>query len=323
MDNISRILVADDLVREDKAVPSAAVELGIGLAQALHADLHLVHVYDLPRIPVSPDALNLVEAPYVERMANVLEAESESLKQGRLGLNITSSVEKGQTTEVLLRVLAEQNCQLLVLGTHSDSERRNTIGRVVEDMLRRSPVPVVTVNPDASIGPRYELKSIVVPVDFSSTTTALAGMSCELATRVGADVALIHVLEEWAYPVIQSASLLAGGFVMPLERDLQELANQRVAELDELAKSTRRLYPSLKVTTRLIERAVSVDDGIIETAAAFQANLILMGHRHRSRFSDAVLGSTSRAVVRDSDCPVLTLSPQSTEKFQQTMKKSA
>lgn len=307
-DNIARILVADDLEYGDdggeRRVPSAQLRVAADLAGPLHSSISLVHAYDLPEIVPLPPSVAVLEGPYVAELKRALDDESSQLREDRPALDIVPSVEKGDAVAVLLADIARLGCDLVVVGTHGRRGlQRVVLGSVAEEVIRRAPIPALSLNPMSAPEPQYRPSRILVALDFSASMHGVLDAAAKFARAFGAALVLATVIEEWVYPVVQSASLLAGGFVMPLERDLREYANLRDEQLRELAAPL--VASGLRVETRLIERAPSVSAALLGEARASQCDLVVVGHRHASRLEYALLGSVSRNVIRDASCPVL------------------
>lgn len=306
---LSRILVADDLNRENKAEAPAAVRLALALARRSGAELRLVHAYEFPKLTMPAEAINFIEQPYVEAMETALDTEATELERANPHLKLVSSVERGAPVEVLLSDAKTHDIDLLVMGTHGrHGVKRAFLGSIAEEVVRRSSVPVLTVNPHAEVKDQLGLSKILVAVDPTDKLDPVLIEAERFARAFGAQLVLMSVVEEWVYPVVQSASLLAGGYIMPLERDLKELGNLRDQQLREVA---RRFEGSgLDVQTRLIERATGVGEAIVHEAQNMNADLIIIGHHPASRLEYAVLGSVSRYVLREAFCPVLTVPPE-------------
>ncbi|MGI9647334.1 MAG: universal stress protein [Acidimicrobiia bacterium] len=86
-------------------------------------------------------------------------------------------------------------------------------------------------------------------------------------------------------------------------------------EVDEIVMYTQRLE---QIDKRLEESGVphvihdyirgkEVAEDIIETAVEAEADLIVIGHRPRSRTGKFLLGSTLQDVIMDSPCAVMTV----------------
>lgn len=306
MKNQARILVADDLSRDQRTEPTTALELASSLAERLGSEIHLVHAYHIPELTLPVQSMNALEGPYVDEMQRALEGESQVIRARRPNLRIVPEVTKGDTVEALIEDVKRHDLKLAVLETHGRKGiRRALLGSVAEEFIRRSPVPVLTVSPHTVLEPHYKPTKILVPVDFSKGSERVLEAATEFAQAFGASLVLMHVVEEWSYPIVQSASLMAGGVFLPLERDLREEANNRYVELQKLRES---LPTGLVADVKLIEQAAGVAEAILDTARETSCNLILMGHHRAGRVQSAMLGSVNRQVVRDASCPVLTLS---------------
>lgn len=283
-----------------------ALEIASSLAEALGSEIHLVHAYHIPELTLPVHSMNAIEGPYVDEMQRALESESDAIRAKRPNLRIVPEVTKGDTVDALIEDVRKHDLKLAVLETHGRKGlRRALLGSVAEEFISRSPVPVLTVSPHTVIEPQYKPHKILVPVDFSKESEGVTEVATEFAQAFGAHIVLMHVVEEWSYPIVQSASLMAGGVFMPLERDLREEANNRHIELQKLRE---KLPPGLVIETRLVEQASSVGEAILTVAREAQCNLILMGHHRAGRIQSAMLGSVNRYVVREAHCPVLTLS---------------
>lgn len=309
LENLMRILAADDLARENKQEPGAVLKLASAIAEPLQSEVHLVHAYEMPHLTVPSGAMDLIEGPYVDAVTKALDEESEAMRLRKPNLKVHPSVEKGKAIDVLLHDIETRDCQLVVVATHGrHGMKRAVLGSVAEEVIRRSSVPVLAINPGVTIRERFKPRKILVALDMSETSPNVVKVAGQFAKVFGASLTLTSVIEEWVYPIVQSASLLAGGFVMTLERDLNELGSLRNSQLKESENELKKT--GLIVETKLIERATSVAGAILSEAQTGGFDMIVMGHRHASRLEYALLGSVSRYVVRESTCPVLIVPPE-------------
>jgi nucleotide-binding universal stress UspA family protein len=148
---IQRILVPVD----GSAPSSRGLQQAVTLAQALGAQLVLLHVLD-----DFPRALELAPAPaYREALQRLRQRGEELLNEAR-ELAASASVQ----AQTLLREIGAETvgdaivqqarlsrCELIVMGTHGRRGlQRLAMGSDAEVVLRTSPVPVLLVNPGAS-----------------------------------------------------------------------------------------------------------------------------------------------------------------------------
>ncbi len=122
----------------------AAIEQAVGQAVAFEATLHALFVVELAA--ASPMQITL------DTVIHRLEAEGERVT-GRIaeaaeaaGIEAVTSVRHGVADEAILDYVEEQDVDLVVMGTHGRrGVDRYLLGSVTERVVRRSPVPVLTV----------------------------------------------------------------------------------------------------------------------------------------------------------------------------------
>lgn len=139
---------------------------------------------------------------------------------------------------------------------------------------------------------------ILVPTDFSEPSDAALEYARVLATRFGASLHLVHVLE---HPVIGAFGGEAYLGVSPaLEATLRAEAEAAMATRLPDAERAR-----LRATAEIVEGPAA--STIVDYAEARQISLIVMGTHGRTGLAHALLGSVSEHVVRLAACPVLTV----------------
>ena len=144
------------------------------------------------------------------------------------------------------------------------------------------------------------LKTILVPFDFSECSEAALRYGLELARRFDAHVHLLHVVQD---PLTQPWA--AEGFSIPLFEVVdkwQKEAKERLA-LSVPAADADRVTIAATVAWPYSE--------ILRYALEHNVDLIVMGTHGRGGVSHLLLGSIAEKVVRRAPCPVLTVrSPQ-------------
>lgn len=140
---IRRILVGTDFSEPARRAVHHVVEL----ARALDADLVVLHAYELPVYGL-PDATIL---PSIEQAAEIAEAaqrhlDAEVERLRHLGLRVEGVLRNAAPAEALLEVARERGADLIAVGTHGRGAlRRALLGSVATDVIRTSPLPVLTV----------------------------------------------------------------------------------------------------------------------------------------------------------------------------------
>lgn len=143
------------------------------------------------------------------------------------------------------------------------------------------------------------ITKILVPMDFSPHADRAFGYATALARRLGAELLLVHVVED----PYASGAWGAEGYVPNVAELLQELiagTERQLATLKETEAAQGLAVKTAVVTGRPAQ-------SIIERAASEGCDLIVMGTHGRTGLSHAVMGSVAERVLRKASCPVLTV----------------
>ncbi|WP_311171101.1 universal stress protein [Halobellus ordinarius] len=137
-----RILVPTD----GSECADRAVEHAIDLAAQYDAELRVLSVIDARDVSHSAPAISVdqVEDTLRERAESVVEAVAD--RAAEAGVDVETAVEPGIPDDVITEYAGENDCDLVVMGTHGRTGlERYLLGSVTERTVRRSPVPVLTV----------------------------------------------------------------------------------------------------------------------------------------------------------------------------------
>ena len=93
------------------------------------------------------------------------------------------------------------------------------------------------------------------------------------------------------------------GFAMPGDGSADHVGDRRAADLDETVRVLAAAQPGTAVDRALLSGRVPTE--IVEEAARFEADLIVVGHRGYGPWESMLLGSVSAEVVDHATCPVL------------------
>jgi len=145
-------------------------------------------------------------------------------------------------------------------------------------------------------------KRIMVPVDGSPTAAKGLAVAMRLAKESGANLLLLHVVDE--FPAFATPD--AGASSVPLIDALRETGRETLAAVAASAKD-----PAVAPETALVENfGKRVADAIVDEAVRWKADLIVMGTHGRRGVRRALLGSDADLVVRYSPVPVLLVPPE-------------
>lgn len=121
------------------ACAQASLEMAAKLARVHGADLVLVHVSDLP-----PNVPEDAHEKVVHGASRRLDDLAAPLRDD--GLTIATRARVGDVSRQILSIAMEENASAIVMGTHGrNGLARAFLGSVAENVVRRSPIPVVTL----------------------------------------------------------------------------------------------------------------------------------------------------------------------------------
>src|SRR5207344_2353311 len=111
------------------------------------------------------------------------------------GIDVETVVRSGDVSNKIDAEILADKPDLVVMGTHGRRGfERWIIGSTTERLIRRSPVPVLTLSAAARGGFRF--RRILVTTDFSRGTVNALDYAFSIARENRAGITLLHVLEE-------------------------------------------------------------------------------------------------------------------------------
>lgn len=140
-----RILVPTDFGEGSEAALSYAIDL----ARSLHAEVVVMHAYEIPVVGFPDGAL--VATP--ELATRVLEGAREGLERTMRahaadGVPLTQIVKQGDAAGAIASAANEVGAELVVMSTHGRRGLSHALlGSVAEKVVRTAPCPVLTVKP--------------------------------------------------------------------------------------------------------------------------------------------------------------------------------
>jgi nucleotide-binding universal stress UspA family protein len=137
----------------------------------------------------------------------------------------------------------------------------------------------------------FEVRTVLVPVDFSACSLAALQHAVALATPRRGTIHLLHVVDPTA------GSL---GEVEPIATGVLARFQERLTRLTS-APHVRGVKTEVHVAVG------SVEGEILDTVDRHHVDVIVMGTHGRSGWGQLLLGSITERVVRRASCPVLTV----------------
>jgi universal stress protein A len=125
-----------------------ALRYALALAQTHAASLCLVHAYDI--LPYTlPEGMPMVDDVQMGQLREALEKQLQTAaERARAGgaTQVTTQLVTGSASTEIVRVAAELQADLIVMGTHGRTGLTHLlIGSVTEKVVRKAPCPVLTV----------------------------------------------------------------------------------------------------------------------------------------------------------------------------------
>ena len=280
-----------------------AFDYAVFMAERFESELHMLHAQVLHFADPANPSHHFPEAEaLLDRLEKVAHSELGAVAdRGDLSvLKIRQAQRRGiDIGSVILDFSREIDAGLIVMGTHGRrGAKRLLLGSVAEDVLRRSPGPVLLVRETGERTHREKIDSILVPIDFSAASRAAATAAAGLAEVVRADLRLLHVVEIPSLPSV---------YGQPLVFDLSDLTARSLGALEDLAGELE-----LPTETKLLSVPGHPATEIVAEAKKTDAGLIVMPPHNRGHLGALLTGRTTDQVVRRAPCPVLTTGIAST-----------
>lgn len=139
-----------------------------------------------------------------------------------------------------------------------------------------------------------EIRTILVPIDFSSHAHAVLEWAAHLAEEHGSKLVLLH-----AYHLPVDFQQLEGAYLPP---DFwAQVKADSSANLERSAATLRERGLTVETVVREGYPATAIE----EEARARHADLVVIGTRGHSGLKHLLLGSIAERVVQKAPCPVL------------------
>jgi nucleotide-binding universal stress UspA family protein len=250
-------------------------------------------------VPVDETAFSERALPVAAALAGALDAsvrlmtvgsegigrisDEQYLSQLAAGLDVPSSWRALRTKDTAGTALASalredaDPATLVCMAAHGRTRPRLMLSSVSEELLHVSPHPVILVGP-AARAPAIPVKRMIVCLDGSAIAEAVLPAATDLASRLGANVTLLHVMDQ------PHSGHIVHGYLADVAHRLGSLPMH-------IAIHTAGGAGPAKV--------------IVEHATETEAGLIAMATHGRTGLRRALLGSVAQSVVHHAGCPVL------------------
>lgn len=291
-----------------------ALDTAAHLANALGAELHVLHVWQLPEFG-SPSRTALGNPTAWQSLANRVEAHVREQLDAFVGearsrgVSIAkASTLPGLAPLTIVDTATRENYDLIVMGTHGRTGlQRVFLGSVAEKTLRHAPCPVLTVRDKPSRDGK-SIQRILAPVDYSEYSRAALEYAIEMARVLSAELDVVHV---WARP-----ALIPGEVFVYAEKDSERPLGELIRdsaerEMHQFLAPFRKKYDAGTLQFprhRLL--AGSPAPSLLAELEKGEHDLVVLGTQGRTGLAHLLLGSVTEKLVRLSRVPVLTVPPE-------------
>lgn len=285
MKGFQSLLLPTDFAQASVEAEKAAVQL----AKKFGARVSLLHV--LEPMPQWPAALYELH----ETAETVLNGIARRLTEQ--GVNVAKvTVVTGRPAETILDAAETTHADLILCGAGKLSPfDRYSVGPTALAVIEKSKVPVLAVPPQ---GAPPLFRKILCPVDHSPASANGLQCAAGLAGHYGSELVALSVVPEVNYLVAAAES-----------RQFEDARQQYDAKWREEFREFLQTHPTPGVHMTTEVRAGKPYEQIIAVAKERGCDVIVMGATGRTGLSRVLLGSTTRRLLADVPCSLLTIKP--------------
>ena len=264
----------------------------LDIATVHDSTVHILNVADTTR-----DSVTRIRGDVVD----VLEQEGEQLVRERAdraeqrGVSTVTDVRQGDPYRIIIDYADAHAVDLVAMPTHGrQGLERLLLGSTTERVVRRSDIPVLTIQPGAADELQYPYEDVLVPTDGSDYANQALATGVDV---VNAEEATLHLVT-----VIALTSL-----GVDVRSDIQQsmLEESATEVLDEAADFAANA--GVEPVSKTIEYAASIPNAIRSYSNDHDIDLVIAGTHGRTGFDRYMLGSVTESLVRTSPIPVLTV----------------
>src|SRR6516162_8582140 len=298
--NIQNIIVPIDFSK----MSVRAVEIAKQLARRFGASIHLAHVrhlnYATDLVAPAPPIVPFSFMPYEQNGERTALKELKKVA-GECGVSsATCDVLGGAPPfDEICRLAQTVPADLVVMPTHGRTGLKHVfLGSTAERVVQHSSCPVLVTrgNPaQSNNGSRFRIKTILVPVDFSSCSREGLRYAIAFASEFGAKIILLHATY---LGYVYSCEGTAIYDIPGLQKAARKTAERKMREL---VRSVN--FGAVKYETVFTEGLPVLD--ICAFAKDHNADLITTSTHGFTGFTHVLIGSVAEQVVRHAPCSVL------------------
>jgi nucleotide-binding universal stress UspA family protein len=276
---MKKILVPTDFSEQ----ANNALEVAAQLAKKFNSEIYLLHMLDLPGEYVDPASSGGNQVPETIYFMKLAHKKFEEIKNKDFlqGIPIYEAVMFKETFKGIMEVGKENNCDLIVMGSHGASGLKEVfIGSNTEKVVRNSEIPVLVIKDKM---PVFEIKDFVFACDFVEEVKASFLEATRFAEKIGLKMHLVYIN-----------------------------TSSKFKTSEYLEEKTSEFLKDVSFTNYTLNtyNAESIEKGILKFSAKVNAGLIGISTHGRKGLAHFLNGSVSEDLVNHSKKPVITFKIQ-------------
>jgi nucleotide-binding universal stress UspA family protein len=298
--NIQNIIVPIDFSK----MSVQTIQTASQLARRFGASIHLAHVrqcnyaadFVAPGSPIGPFSFVPSEHDVEQAVLKELESMAHDCGVSSAKCEVLSGA---PPFDEICRLARTIPADLVVMPTHRRTGLKHVfLGSTAERIVQHSSCPVLVTRGKAlqvDNGSRFRIKTILVPVDFSSCSREGLRYAIAFANEFGAKIILLHSTYLGYVYSCEGAAIYD---IPGLQRAARETAGRKMREL---VRSVN--FGAVKFETVFTEGSPVID--ICGFAKDHDVDLIITSTHGFTGFTHVMIGSIAEQVVRHACCPVL------------------
>lgn len=284
LENNNKIIVPIDFSEQSLI----ALSQSYNLAKEIEAEVILLYVID----EVNPMVKMFIKG--LDEIRDAVESNLKGLakeKRKETGLKISAIVEEGKIYQVINEVAQKLNATFIVMGTKGVASSK-FIGSNALKVVKTAPCPVITIR-----GKEHKkgCDIIVVPLDLTKETNDKVNKAIQVAKIFKAEIYAVSVLltgKEDVVSKLKSQLLLVQSYI-------EKNGVKCNAEFIKILKKDDKL-----------------SNAVIAYGTKVGADLIMIMTQQEKDIKEFFIGSQAKAVINNSDIPVLSISPSINDRIE-------
>lgn len=326
MIKLNKILVPTDFSKSATSAYPVAQEL----IEAENGKVDFIHIIptlkyfneSLKRLGVPLDMNQDVYPKVVEeaeqKMKQIMEENFRPENIGEIVVRIGR-----RPSEVIAAYAHENAYNMIILGARGKDESKLIRGGVTERLIRRSRVPVFSVDRNFK---KETVENVVMTTDSSELSIAAFPLAAAIADMYGASLTLFYVIEMYGgateeIPIQPAKGETVSSYEGIIDRINTYLTKRKLDNLhiqfsgipfeDEVVITDGENSRANPLYTKVVKGVSAHYE--IEHYVAEAADLVVMATHGHSGFAHLILGSTAEKVAQYSKKPVITIRPDESD----------